>query len=101
MSVDVVLALAWFAAFGILVDELNSLPCGSIWDWGVINDYNDCSRWKAAEAFSFLSAIVWLISGLLVRCSGRWFLYSGSANTTALGTVLCLACGRCCVSCPV
>ncbi|KAL1982752.1 hypothetical protein VTN96DRAFT_934 [Rasamsonia emersonii] len=69
--VDVVLALAWFAAFGILVDELNGLPCGTIWDWGYINDYNDCSRWRAAEAFSFLSAITWLISGLL----GLYFVW--------------------------
>ncbi|KAH2004247.1 hypothetical protein KXV45_002047 [Aspergillus fumigatus] len=32
---------------------------------------NSCGRWKAAEAFSFLSAIVWLASALV----GIWFTF--------------------------
>ncbi|KAL1971017.1 hypothetical protein VTN77DRAFT_2851 [Rasamsonia byssochlamydoides] len=80
--VDVVISLAWFAAFGILVDALNGLPCGWIWDWGItLTDHTDCSRWKAAEAFSFLSAIIWLISGLL----GLYFVWRVDAAARRRG----------------
>ncbi|KKK18016.1 hypothetical protein ARAM_005633, partial [Aspergillus rambellii] len=69
---DVIISFAWFASFGILVDAIHKLDCGSIWYWGSITDNTYCGRWKAAEAFSFLSAIVWLVSALLV-CS-FWIL---------------------------
>ncbi|KAH8701838.1 integral membrane protein [Talaromyces proteolyticus] len=62
---DVILALAWFAAFGLLVNALDTEACGGIFDWGGLWNDNFCSRWKAAEAFSFLSAIIWLVSGAL------------------------------------
>ncbi|KAJ5191279.1 uncharacterized protein N7498_010264 [Penicillium cinerascens] len=65
---DILLSFAWFAAFGILVNAIDQLPCGSIWSWGFRGN-SLCSRWKAAEAFSFLSAIVWLVSALV----GIWF----------------------------
>lgn len=62
---DVIISLAWFAAFGLLVNAINQLPCGSIWNWGFVHD-SVCGRWKAAEAFSFLSGIMWLVSALIV-----------------------------------
>jgi len=63
---DIILSLAWFTAFGLLVDALGSLgSCGSAWDWSGLANSDDCSRWKAAEAFSFLSAIFWLASAVL------------------------------------
>jgi hypothetical protein len=65
LTVDVLISFAWFAAFGILVDAIHHLPCGSIWSWHFRGD-SVCARWKAAEAFSFLSAIVWLVSALVV-----------------------------------
>jgi hypothetical protein len=65
-TVDIVISLCWFAAFGLLVDTLNGLPCGGIFNWGGITNSDYCGRWKAAEAFSFLSAIIWLVSGILV-----------------------------------
>ena len=64
-TVDALISFAWFAAFGILVDAIHNLPCGSIWTWYFSGD-SVCARWKAAEAFSFLSAIVWLVSALVV-----------------------------------
>jgi occludin/MAL family lipid-associated protein len=64
--VDLILSLTWFAAFGLLVHALDSLPCGSPWDWSGLAHSDDCSRLKAAEAFSFLSAIFWLASAVLV-----------------------------------
>ncbi|GFF98635.1 hypothetical protein IFM53868_09890 [Aspergillus udagawae] len=72
LLVDVVISFAWFAAFGILVDAVHKLNCGSIWRWH-FDTYstNSCGRWKAAEAFSFLSAIVWLASALV----GMWFTF--------------------------
>jgi Membrane-associating domain len=68
-TVDIIISLAWFAAFGVLVDALGDLSasCGGLWHWSNLTANNDCSRWKAAEAFSFLSACFWLASGLLVR----------------------------------
>lgn len=69
--VDVVISFAWFAVFGLVVDALDDVPCGGVFDWdrGTINFDNFCGHWRAAEAFSFLSAIIWLVSGILVCLS--------------------------------
>ncbi|GKZ34996.1 hypothetical protein AbraIFM66950_005435 [Aspergillus brasiliensis] len=77
--VDVIISLAWFAAFGILVDAIHKLNCGSIWHWGGLYRNNTCSRWKAAEAFSFISAIVWLASALV----GIWFTFRVRKDSAA------------------
>ncbi|KAJ5461681.1 uncharacterized protein N7458_003233 [Penicillium daleae] len=68
--IDILISFAWFAAFGILVDAIHHLPCGSIWSWHFRGDAV-CGRWKAAEAFSFLSAIIWLVSAII----GLWFTF--------------------------
>lgn len=66
-SVDVILSLAWFAAFGLLVDTIHQIPRCRTFDWYFPgSDHSLCTRWKAAEAFSFLSAILWLVSALVV-----------------------------------
>jgi hypothetical protein len=75
---DVIISFAWFAAFGILVDAIHKLSCGSIWQWGIVTHNSVCGRWKAAEAFSFLSAIVWLVSALV----GLWFTFRVRDTTT-------------------
>jgi hypothetical protein len=64
----VLISFAWFAAFGLLVNTINQLSgCGGIWNWNFLHRRNDvCGRWKAAEAFAFLSAIIWLVSALVV-----------------------------------
>ena len=64
--VDVLISFAWFAAFGALVDAIMKNNCGDIWEWHSFNSDSMCDRWKAAEAFSFLSAVFWLVSTLLV-----------------------------------
>ncbi|BCR94682.1 MARVEL domain-containing protein [Aspergillus luchuensis] len=76
---DVIISLAWFAAFGILVNAIHKFSCGSIWHWGGLYRNNTCSRWKAAEAFSFISAIVWLASALV----GLWFTFRVRKDSTA------------------
>ncbi|KAL4793007.1 marvel domain-containing protein [Aspergillus venezuelensis] len=75
---DLLIALAWFAAFGVQVDANNRLNCGSIWRWGAITDDTYCGRWKAAQAFSFLSAIVWAVSTLV----GIWFTFRVRRHAT-------------------
>ncbi|KAE8352793.1 membrane-associating domain-containing protein [Aspergillus coremiiformis] len=75
---DVVISLAWFAAFGILVDAIHKFSCGSIWAWGSIVQNDVCGRWKAAEAFSFISACVWLISAVV----GIWFTFRVRGTTS-------------------
>ncbi|KAG5291869.1 integral membrane protein [Histoplasma ohiense] len=68
---DLLLSFAWFAAFGVLVDVLKKMNCGRTFDWGHITDGGVCSRWKAVEAFSFVSAILWLVSTIV----GVWFTH--------------------------
>ncbi|KAA8647132.1 hypothetical protein EYZ11_012146 [Aspergillus tanneri] len=75
---DVIISFAWFAAFGILVDAIHKLSCGSIWHWGGLTHNDNCSRRKAAEAFSFISAIVWMVSALV----GIWFTFRVRKSTT-------------------
>ncbi|KUL81559.1 hypothetical protein ZTR_09233 [Talaromyces verruculosus] len=62
--IDVVIALAWFAAFGLLFDALDGIVCGGFDGLGPV-DGGNCSTWEAAEAFSFLSAFAWLVTGFL------------------------------------
>ncbi|OJJ48344.1 hypothetical protein ASPZODRAFT_150592 [Penicilliopsis zonata CBS 506.65] len=62
---DLVISFAWFAAFGILVNAIHKFDCGGVFRWTLFTNNSSCGRWKTAEAFSFLSAIVWLASALL------------------------------------
>ncbi|CRG91497.1 hypothetical protein PISL3812_08546 [Talaromyces islandicus] len=57
--IDITFSLAWFAAFGTLVNALEATACGQ----DISN--TECTQWKVNEAFAFLSAIVWLITGLV------------------------------------
>ncbi|KAL2010302.1 hypothetical protein VTN00DRAFT_6109 [Thermoascus crustaceus] len=79
--VDFIISLAWFAAFGALVNMIHRLDCGGIWDWGFVRRSGICARFKAAEAFSFLSAIFWLVSGLV----GIWFVSRARRTAVANG----------------
>jgi hypothetical protein len=63
---DLFFSLAWFAAFGCLINWYYSINCGSIWYWeGIYLHGNYCGKWNAAQAFSFLSGIFWFASFLL------------------------------------
>ncbi|KAI9367503.1 marvel domain-containing protein [Aspergillus egyptiacus] len=75
---DLLISLAWFAAFGVQVDGNDRLGCGSIWRWGSITDDTFCGRWKAAQAFSFLSAIFWIASAIV----GIWFTFRVRRHAT-------------------
>ncbi|KIW99855.1 uncharacterized protein Z518_10783 [Rhinocladiella mackenziei CBS 650.93] len=69
--VDLLLSFAWFASFGVLVDYIDGTDCDEdTFDWSGITEGGFCGRWKAAEAFSFLSAIVWILSAMV----GIWFI---------------------------
>ncbi|ERS95927.1 uncharacterized protein SPSK_00910 [Sporothrix schenckii 1099-18] len=63
---DLLISILWFVAFGLIVNWLHG-SCGNIFNWtGItINSGNSCPEWKANIAFSFLSAICWLVSALL------------------------------------
>jgi hypothetical protein len=58
----VVFTAGWAAVFGSLVHWFNRQHCGSAWAWrGVSLSRNDrCGQWRAVEAFSFLSLLLWL-----------------------------------------
>ena len=66
---EICLLFAWVATLGLLMDYTGPLNCGSIWDWGQITTGNTCSQWKAAIAFSLLSAVCWLFTAIMVRSS--------------------------------
>ncbi|CAG9943468.1 unnamed protein product [Clonostachys rosea f. rosea IK726] len=63
---DIIISLCWWAAFGLLVDNLNGSACGSAFNWSNVRLYGDdpCGKFKAVVAFAFLSAIVWLASAV-------------------------------------
>jgi len=68
--IDFLLFAAWIIAFGLMVDFIGPLDCGSVFYWGDITQQGTCQKWKADVAFAFLSAIFWLASGIL----GLWYL---------------------------
>jgi len=63
--IDFLFSFAWFAAFGVLVDWIHDINCGGAFHWGGLANGSYCGQWKAAEAFSFISACFWLASALL------------------------------------
>ncbi|KKY26930.1 putative integral membrane protein [Diplodia seriata] len=71
---DLILSLAWFAAFGALVEYINSANCGGAFHWGGLYRGGWCDKWKANEAFAFIAACFWLASTLL----GAWVFHKKS-----------------------
>ena len=63
--IDFLFSFAWFAAFGVLVNWIHDINCGGAFHWGGLANGSYCGQWKAAEAFSFISACLWLASALL------------------------------------
>ncbi|KAK7746515.1 hypothetical protein SLS53_002474 [Cytospora paraplurivora] len=62
---DILLSVAWFAAFGLLVNWLGG-SCGRTFDWSHLRlRGNNCGSWKADEAFAFLAAVLWLASAII------------------------------------
>jgi len=80
---DLLISIMWFVAFGLLVDWLGG-SCGNIFDWDGISfrQTASCSQFKATIAFTFLSAICWLVSAIL----GLWWIrrHTRTARTTAV-----------------
>ncbi|KAL2436925.1 hypothetical protein ABEF95_015463 [Exophiala dermatitidis] len=80
--VDLLLSFAWFAAFALLVNYVDRTSCGGhTFNWGGITRGGVCNRWKANEAFSFLSAIFWMLSALL----GLWYIHRESRKVARGG----------------
>jgi len=64
--VDLILFVLWIVAFALLADFNGDNSCGSIWRWGNVTARNQCGKYKANMAFSFLAAIFFLASAILV-----------------------------------
>jgi len=63
---DFLLSAGWFAAFAVILIWLHKIDCGSAFAWhGIQHLHDDCNRWRASEAFSFLAAIFWFASFVL------------------------------------
>ncbi|OBT69149.1 hypothetical protein VE03_01950 [Pseudogymnoascus sp. 23342-1-I1] len=78
--IDIVFFGLWIAAFGLLVNFIGPLHCGSVFNWGDITQHGTCQKWKADVAFSFLSAIFWLVSALV----GIWFMRKHTPRNGAI-----------------
>ncbi|KAI9804484.1 MAG: hypothetical protein M1825_001383 [Sarcosagium campestre] len=76
--IDFILFVAWIVAFGLLVDFIGPLNCGSVFSWGDNFGAGTCQQWKADVAFAFLSAIFWLVSALV----GVWFVHRSRRAVT-------------------
>ncbi|KAK7517824.1 integral membrane protein [Phyllosticta citriasiana] len=79
---DLFLSLAWFASFGLLVDWIGDINCGRAFHWGGLTDNSYCSKWKADEAFAFISACFWFASFLL----GAYVFHRRTAEGNRRGT---------------
>jgi hypothetical protein len=82
---DLLISAGWFASFGILYQWIHTrtIRCDGIfgaWNWDGNSHDGYCSRWKALEAFSLLSALFWLTSALLVSWTPQTF-FLGTALT--------------------
>ncbi|KAI1875193.1 hypothetical protein JX265_004251 [Neoarthrinium moseri] len=64
--VDIFISICWFVAFGLIVNLLDG-SCGNAFDWNniAIRRGDQCGKFKATIAFSFLSAICWLVSAII------------------------------------
>lgn len=65
--IDLFFSLGWFAAFGIMIDDLPNGSCALVFDWqGVpIDDTQSCAQWKAATALALIGAVCSLTSTIL------------------------------------
>jgi len=63
---DLFISICWFVAFGLIVNLLDG-TCGYVFDWQGVNlrGVDSCGNWKAVIAFSFVSAILWLVSAII------------------------------------
>ncbi|KAJ4345043.1 hypothetical protein N0V95_005985 [Ascochyta clinopodiicola] len=64
---DLVFTAGWAAAFALLVRWFDDADCGSAWSWSGISlsRGNYCGQWRAAQAFSFLSLVMWFTTFVL------------------------------------
>jgi len=62
---DFILFILYMVAFGLLVNFIGPMSCGSVWNWNGITGDSQCSKFKADIAFAFLASIFFLASALL------------------------------------
>jgi preprotein translocase subunit SecG len=63
---DILISILWWVAFGLLVDDLEKTTCGGVFAWGNVSFRGDpCGKAKAVVAFTFLSAVLWLVSAIV------------------------------------
>jgi len=64
---DLIFTAGWAAVFGLLVRWYDGINCGSAWNWVgfSLSRSNYCGQWRAAQAFSFLSMVMWFATFVL------------------------------------
>jgi hypothetical protein len=80
---DIILSLAWFVAFGLVIDYADKHNCiSNPLDVADMTKGGACNVCRISEAFSFLSACVWVASGFL----GIWFMSRARKGRAAART---------------
>jgi len=84
---DFLMSLGWWAAFGLIVDWTHRIDCRQFFVFrGFTFRLNaQCSKWRAAEAFACVTAVLWLLSALLVSLL-FFFFPRNSANLSIRDT---------------
>ncbi|KAJ4154021.1 hypothetical protein LMH87_010485 [Akanthomyces muscarius] len=64
--IDLVLSILFWVAFGVLVNLVGS-SCGAVFNWNNVHPVHgdQCGKFKATIAFTFLCAILFLASALI------------------------------------
>ncbi|KAH9882847.1 hypothetical protein J1614_000213 [Plenodomus biglobosus] len=64
---DLVFTAGWAAVFALYVRYFNRTGCGDAWNWSGVSfsRTNSCGQWRAAQAFSFLSLVLWFATFVL------------------------------------
>ncbi|KAG0645172.1 hypothetical protein D0Z07_9289 [Hyphodiscus hymeniophilus] len=75
---DLILFILYIVAFGLLVNYVGPMNCGSVWNWHGITGKSECAKSKADVAFAFLAAIFFLASALI----GLWVVHRRRATAT-------------------
>ncbi|TGO87532.1 hypothetical protein BPOR_0220g00100 [Botrytis porri] len=63
--IDFLMFVMYMISFGLLIDFITPLKCGSKFNWHGVFGSSACARWKSDVAFAFLASLFFLGSFLL------------------------------------
>lgn len=86
---DLLLFILWMVAFALLVNFIDGMGCGSVWNWKGITNGGACDKYKANIAFCFLASIFFLVSAIIgfwvIRRNRKASVVDSHRHTTTTG----------------